>query len=592
MSNSIARATIVHCNNERPSTAVAVRSFPSKIGTQHHERLAVVYVRQSTYQQVVRHQESTRLQYGLQGYATIVGWADDRIVVIDDELGKSGTTAEGRPGFQRLVAEVGLNHVGIILGVEMSRLARCCKDWHQLLEVCAIFGTLIADQDGIYDPSQYNDRLLLGLKGTMSEAELHVLKQRMLQGKLAKARRGELGALLPAGYVRRPSGDVVKDNDEQVQSVIHTVFAQFMSLGTVDGVLRYLVANGVHFPVRATTGVNKGDVTWRRPNRMTLINMLHHPMYAGAYVYGRRRTDPRRQRPGRPWTGRTSTPEEQWHAFLRDRVPADITWEQYEANKAQLASNRAFAKGLVRHGHAMLSGLIVCGRCGYRMSPTMATKHVRYSCHRERTDYAGPTCQSLTGRQLDALVVDLAMQALAPAALEVSMTVTNDNEAEHTRIGQAWKPKLERVQYEAQRALRQYNVVEPENRLVARTVERALEEKLAEQRKLQDEYRRFQIRRPSRLSAEDLAAIRSLAADIPSLWASPTTTNGDRQTILRQLVDAFIVTVHGESEKVTVDVRWIGCSTTTAHFFPPFPRITQLPPHPTLTPHLLKFKHP
>jgi DNA invertase Pin-like site-specific DNA recombinase len=570
--------------------ALSARALPSKIGTHHHERLAVVYVRQSTYQQLVRHQESTRLQYGLQAHAANLGWPEDRILVIDEDLGKSGANAEGRPGFQRLVAEVGLNHVGIILGVEMSRLARSCKDWHQLLEVCAIFGTLIADQDGIYDPSQYNDRLLLGLKGTMSEAELHVLKQRMLQGKLAKARRGELGALLPAGYVRRPSGEIIRDNDEQVQNVINTVFTQFTLLGTIDGVLRYLVANGIQFPVRAKTGTNKGDLTWRRPNRMTLFNMMHHPMYAGAYVYGRRRTDPRRKRPGRPSTGRTTTPEEQWYAFLRDRVPAYITWDQYEANRAQLASNRAFAKGVVRHGHALLSGLIVCGRCGYRMSPSMSTKYVRYSCHRERTDYGGPACQSLTGSQLDALVTDLVMRALAPAALEVSMKVTNDIEAEHLRLEQVWKQKLERAEYESHRALRQYNVVEPENRLVARVVERALEEKLAEQRKLEDEYRRFQVNRASRLSAEDLAAIRSLAADIPSLWASPTTTDGDRQTILRQLVDAVIVTVHGESEKVTVAVQWIGGSKTTNELVRPVARISQLSTHRELTARILELR--
>jgi DNA invertase Pin-like site-specific DNA recombinase len=590
MSESNGKAQLVRSTNDGPRAALAVRALPSKIGTQHHERLAVVYVRQSTYQQVVRHQESTRLQYGLHGYATNLGWPDDRILVIDDDLGKSGATAEGRPGFQRLVAEVGLNHVGIILGIEMSRLARSCKDWHQLLEVCAIFGTLIADQDGIYDPSQYNDRLLLGLKGTMSEAELHVLKQRMLQGKLAKARRGELGTLLPTGYVRRPSGEIVKDMDEQVQSVIKTIFSQFMAIGTVDGVLRYLVANGIQFPVRATTGTNKGDVTWRRPNRMTLINMLHHPMYAGSYVFGRRRIDPRRKRPGKPWTGRTSTPEAQWHAFLRDHVPAYITWEQYEANKAQLASNRAFAKGIVRRGHAMLSGLIVCGRCGYRMSPSMATKYVRYTCHRERTDYAGPACQSLTGSQLDALVTDLVMQALAPAALEVSMKVTNDIEAAHHRLDQVWKQRLERAQYQAERALRQYNVVEPENRLVARTVERALEEKLAEQRKLEDEYRRFQSSRASRLTDEDLASIRSLAEDIPSLWVSPTTTNGDRQTILRQLVDAVIVTVHGESEKVTAEIHWIGGNKTKSDFIRPVARISQLSTHQELTNRILELR--
>ena len=275
-----------------------------KVQPWHWERLAVVYVRQSTLQQVLDHQESTRLQYGLTERAVELGWAEAQVLVIDDDLGKSGTSVAGRPGFQRLVAEVSLDRVGLILGVEMSRLARSCADWYQLLEVCALFGTLLADVDGVYDPTQFNDRLLLGLKGTMSEAELHIMQQRLRQGLLAKARRGELALVPPLGYVRRSDGTLVLDPDEQVQQVVRLIFRTFAELGTVNAVLRYLVAHQIQIGLRESTGPTRGEVVWRRPNRVTLQNLLKHPLYAGAYVYGRRRVDPRRKQAGRPETGR------------------------------------------------------------------------------------------------------------------------------------------------------------------------------------------------------------------------------------------------------------------------------------------------
>jgi DNA invertase Pin-like site-specific DNA recombinase len=253
-----------------------------KIQGHHQDRLAIVYIRQSTLQQVERHGESTKLQYGLVEKAYHFGWPKDRVVVIDDDLGRSGSNAEGRPGFQRLVAEVGLDRVGMILGIEISRLARSCRDWYQLLEVCSLFRTLIADTDGIYDPASYNDRLLLGLKGTMSEAELHVLKQRMVEGKKAKARRGELGMQLPRGYIKRPSGEIIKDPDEQVQSTIQLVFDLFDQFSTVNAVLKYLVKNNIKMPDRERLGLQKGDLKWNRPNRPTLSNLLHNPIYAGA----------------------------------------------------------------------------------------------------------------------------------------------------------------------------------------------------------------------------------------------------------------------------------------------------------------------
>jgi len=316
-----------------------------KVQAEHRDRLAEVYVRQSTPQQVLDHQESTRLQYGLRTQAQELGWAPDRVLVIDDDLGRSGTSVQGRLGFQRLVSEVSLDHVGIILGIEISRLARSCADFCQLLELCALFGTLIADGDGIYDPGQYNDRLLLGLKGTMSEAELHIMQQRMRQGVLAKARRGKLIAGVPTGYVRRPSGEVILDPDEQVQHVIRLIFRKFDELGTPGtlwvSVLRYLVQQQIQLGIRVRSGPDVGELEWRRPNRRTLQNLLKHPIYAGAYAYGRRQVDPHRKVPGRPASGRVIVERAAWVALINDQMPAYISWEQYERNLAQLEANRA-----------------------------------------------------------------------------------------------------------------------------------------------------------------------------------------------------------------------------------------------------------
>jgi DNA invertase Pin-like site-specific DNA recombinase len=297
-----------------------------KIRPWHLDRAAVVYVRQSTPQQVADHQESTARQYALADRAAGLGWPRDRVVVIDDDLGRSGQSVEGRPGFQRLLAVVALDRVGLILALEMSRLARSCRDWHQLLELCARFRTLLADADGLYDPTDHNDRLLLGLHGMMSEAELHVLKERMYQGKLNKARRGDLLGVPPIGYVRTPAGEWAIDPDEQVQMTVRLIFDRFDREATLHGLLRYLVHHKIRIPVRPHFGPGRGELDWRRPNRATLQNLLHHPAYAGAYRFGHRPTDPRRKQPGRPNTGRLIRRPEECLVLIRDRLPAYITW--------------------------------------------------------------------------------------------------------------------------------------------------------------------------------------------------------------------------------------------------------------------------
>lgn len=535
-----------------------------KIQRRHCERLAMVYIRQSTVQQIERHQESTRLQYALVDRAVQFGWTRDAIVVIDDDLGRSGATIEGRLGFQRLVAEVGLGNVGLVLGVEMSRLARSCRDWHQLLEICALFDTLIADVDGVYDPGNYNDRLLLGLKGTMSEAELHILKSRMLAGRRAKAQRGELGKPVPMGYARRPSGEVGLDPDEQAQATIRLVFALFERFRTVGGVMRHLVEHAIKMPVRVRNGSRKGELEWHRVNRQSLYNLFGNPIYAGAYVYGLRPTDRRRQKPGRPATGRRPSRVEHAEVFLPDRLPAYISWEQYERNRSQLRSNMPDRTGPTRAGSALLSGLLICGRCGLRMTAQYNNNgHTgRYSCQSMKGSYGEPFCQSLKAAPLDGLVTRVILQAIEPAALEASLAIASDLEAERAALDLHWQQRRERACYSVERARRQYDAVEPENRLVARTLERAWEDALAEQARLDAEHERFRREQPSAPSPAELAAIRSMARDLPAIWRADTTTQADRQTITRMLIERVLVEIVNGSEQVRVECHWHGGNRT------------------------------
>lgn len=557
-----------------------------KLQAHHRARLAVVYVRQSTLQQVLDHQESTRIQYNLVEQAESLGWKPERVLTIDEDLGKSGSSAEGRLGFQRLVTEVGLNHVGLILGVEMSRLARCSKDWHQLLEICALFGTLIADLDGIYDPSQYNDRLLLGLKGTMSEAELHILKQRMVQGKLNKAKRGELGFSVPIGYVRRPSGEIQFDPDEQVQQVVKLIFRKFEALGTLNAVLRYLVKHHIQVGVRVQSGVNKGDLEWRRPNRPTLQNLLKSPVYAGAYAYGRKQIDGRRKTIEHPYSGLVVKPMEEWLVLIKDHHPAYISWAQYQQHLAQLKANqtRADELGLARSGRSLLSGLLVCGRCGCRMTVQYhrQSSHHRYICSREMSGYGGKVCQCLAGSCLDEYVTDQVLSALKPAALELSLAAAAQLETDRLELDKLWQQRLERAGFEADRAQRHYQRVEPENRLVARQLAQAWETKLETQQQLQEEYERYRFQQPKSLSETEQQSIRNLAESLPRLWSADTTTNAQRKEIIRQVIHQIIVTVEGKSEKVHASIEWTGGAVGQADLVRPVAKWTQLSYYPQL----------
>ncbi len=533
-----------------------------KLRAWHLDRSAFVYVRQSTPQQVIDHQESTARQYALADRAVTLGWTRDRITTIDDDLGKSGQSIEGRPGFQRLLAEVALDHVGLILGLEMSRLARSNRDWHQLLELCARFRVLLADAEAIYDPSDHNDRLLLGLHGMMSEAELHVLKERMYQGKLNKARRGALMGIPPIGYLRLVSGEWVIDPDEQVQAAVRLIFDQFDREATLHGLLRYLVHHGVKIPVRPAGGPNRGELEWRRPNRATLSNLLHHPSYAGAYRFGHRPTDPRRKQPGRPTTGKLIRRPEECLVLIRDRLPAYITWDRFQANQERLDANRARhdRPGAPRQGASLLSGLLRCGRCGQRMCVRYSGAKNRhsYNCSRTTSSYGDPLCQSLSGPVLDEVIAGRILVAVEPAALEASLAAVAGVERERAELARHWQLRRERAAHEVDRAARQYQACEPENRMVGRELERRWEESLKSQRQLEDEYERWRRTAPGRLSGDDEQAIRGLAADLPAVWRSATTTPAERQRIARLLIEQVKVSVDKASERVDVELHWVG----------------------------------
>lgn len=553
--------------------------FADKILARHRDRQAMVYVRQSTARQVLQNQESTKLQYALAERACQLGWRREQVVVIDDDLGRSAASARDRPGFQRLVAEVGLGHVGLVLGIDVSRLARSCRDWHQLLEICALFDTLIADADGVYDATGFNDRLLLGLKGTMSEAELHVLKARMHEGRCAKARRGELVIGLPRGYVLRPSGEVALDPDEQVRSTIRLVFDVFERRRSVRGVLRYLVEHAIQLPDRVRSGAHKGEVRWNRPNHATLGDMLRHPAYAGAYVYGRRRMDARAQRPSQPHSGRHFLRDPaQWTVLRQDCWPAYIDWQTYTRNQAQMAANRLGHDGVPRGGPALLAGLIRCGQCGHRMAVGYHNngREARYLCNHLATTFGDPRCQSVSAQPVDGAVAELILATLTPSAIEVSLQLAEDLELERLAQHRQWRQRQERAAYETALARRRYEAVDPQNRLVARTLERDWEAALAAEQALQAEHDRALAQQPLPLQAAEKAAIQSLAKDIPALWHASTTSAADRQAIARLVLEQVVVRVERNSEHVELECHWAGRQRTRHEVIRTVQRFEQL----------------
>jgi DNA invertase Pin-like site-specific DNA recombinase len=568
------------------STATPVPSPPSvslsrtnspKVLPGHLEKLAIVYVRQSSPAQVLEHRESTARQYGFADQAVVFGWPRERVLIIDEDLGKSGRTAEGRSGFQRLITEVTLNHVGMVLGLEMSRLARSSKDWHAFFEMCAVFGTLIADADGVYDGNDPNDRLLLGLKGIMSEMELHIMRNRLEHGRDNKAQRGELFVSVPLGYVILPTGEVDFDPDEQARDVIRLIFDKFDELGTLYGLFHWLIRHEIKLPIRPQAGAKKGQLDWRRPSISTLANVLAHPIYAGAYSFGRQSTDLKRKLS--PTKYRPRVPMEQWKVLHKDRLPAYITWEHYLQNRERIKQNRnrSDCQGAPRSGVTLLSGLLVCGNCGRRMQ-TLYHAHgkAQYNCHLRELTGIESHCPGLAARAVDGLVAQQVLRALEPAAVELSIRAQADIEQDRKRLEKHWRQRRQRASYETELAERRYQAVDPENRLVAGTLEKRWEELLVQKTQIQEEYDRFLSQTPISLSPEERARITALTSDIPALWNRPGTTNIDRKQIVRCLVERVTVHVSHGSELAGVTIHWAGGYESQHEIVRPVRRYEQL----------------
>ena len=534
----------------------------SKITDVHRGRRAIVYVRQSTPTQVEQNAESRARQYALRERAIELGWAPAAVSVVDEDLGRSGASTEGRIGFRELAAEVGLGQVGIVLALEVSRFARSSADWHQLLDLCALTGTLIADSDGIYAPSEFNDRLLLGLKGTMSEAELHLIRARLNGGLRNKAERGELVQNLPVGLDRDEEERIVLCADEQVRHAIGRVFELWRRLGSARQVVRELVAEGQELPRR---NVGERRVRWRRAGYSAVHDFLTNPAYAGAFVFGRTRQEKALDGEGRVRRRTRELPIEEWSVCIPDHHPGYVSWDSYLATRRRLRSNvrpKGEGGGAAREGGALLQGLVRCGRCGRRMQVAYSGRDgnaPRYACVRGRDMHAtGGACQSLGGMRLERAVAGAFLESVTPAGVRASAEAVGEIERQHAERLAGQRLALERAEFEAERARRQFDACEPEHRLVARTLEGRLEEALAtaegERRRLAE----LEQRRPEPLSPSERRALVRLAHELPKLWEAPSTTARDRKELLRVLIEEVVVTVREEPRRAELEVIWEG----------------------------------
>jgi DNA invertase Pin-like site-specific DNA recombinase len=541
-------------------------SSQGKITERHRQRRAVVYVRQSSLGQLERNTESTARQYALRERAVALGWPAASITVVDEDTGRSGATTHGRLGFKELVADVGLGNVGLILALEVSRFARSSTDWHQLIDLCALTGTLIADSDGIYAPGDFNDRLLLGLKGTMSEAELHLIRARLDGGLRNKAARGELVMHLPAGFDRDEGDRIVLCADEQVRHAIERVFECWRRAGSARQVVGELIADGQKLPRRS---VGDRRVRWVRASYGAVHKLLTNPVYAGAFVFGRTRQEKRVDADGQLHVRTLEVPIEEWSVCLPDHHPGYVRWEEYLANRERLRANvrpRGEGGGAAREGGALLQGLLRCGRCGRRMQVAYSGnggRCVRYACvrgfHLHGTE---ATCQTLGGGRLDKAVAATFLEAVTPAGVAASSGAIAELTEQHDGRLAGQGLALERAEFQAQRAERQFDACEPENRLVARTLERKLEEALAGVAREQRTLAALEHARPAPLTPAEREALTRLARDLPRLWAAKTTTDRDRKELLRALISETVVTVKRPENIAEIEIFWEGGART------------------------------
>lgn len=537
----------------------------SKVTADHLKRNAYLYVRQSTIRQVFENTESTKRQYALRQRAVVLGWPLERIIVIDDDQGQSGVSAENRKGFQQLVAEVGMGHAGIVLGLEVSRLARNNSDWHRLLEICALTGTLILDEDGVYDPTHFNDRLLLGLKGTMSEAELHVIKARLQGGIRSKARRGELRTPLPVGFVYDSDGHVVLDPDQQVQQALHTFFQAYHRTGSATAAVKYFRRQGLSFPSRPRCGLNKGQLHWGPLVHSQALGILHKPRYAGVFTFGRSRVY--KTADGR--VNQKILPQDQWHTLLLNTHPGYITWEQYQQNQQHLrecaqAHGQDRRKSPPGEGPALLQGLVVCGICGQRMTVRYNARKrsvkPRYLCQRHGIEHAKKDCQSIQGAVIDEAIGELLVQMVEPMTLEAAFAVQEELQSRLEEADRLRKQQVERAHYEADLARHRYMQVDPRNRLVADSLEANWNDKLRALAETQEQYERQRQEDRVMLDEKTKAQILSLVTDFPRLWRDPKTPDRERKRMVRLMIEDVTLT---QAEQITAHVRCRGGATHT-----------------------------
>ena len=543
-----------------------------KVKAAHLQRNAYLYIRQSTLRQVFENSESTKRQYALRQKAVALGWPEDRIIVIDTDLGQSGASAADREGFQRLVTEVSMGRAGIVLGLEVSRLARNSTDWHRLLEICALTQALILDEDGVYDPAHFNDRLLLGLKGTMSEAELHVLRARLQGGILNKARRGELVIRPPIGLIYSSEGRLVLDPDKQVQDAVRLLFETFRRTGSAMATVRTFRRQNLLFPRRVHWGPQTGDLVWGVLGLSQVLRILHNPRYAGAFVYGRSRT--RKTVDGDLQI--IHVPKEEWDTLIPGAHASYISWEDYEQNQRRLresaqAMGRDRRKSPAREGPALLQGLILCGRCGERMTVRYHSREGRlwpeYLCQRDGIEHARPKCQQIPGAGIDQAIGELLVEAVSPVALEVALSVQQELQCRIEEADRLRQKQVERAQYEADLARRRYMRVDPDNRLVADSLEAEWNSKLHTLSETQQERERQREQDRKVLSEPQRAAILALATDFPALWRDPNTPDRERKRMIRLLLEDITLL---RGEQITLHIRFKGGATKTLTL--PLPR--------------------
>lgn len=541
-----------------------------KVTARHLTRSAYLYIRQSTLHQVHEHTEGRRRQYDLSARARALGWGEEQIIVVDSDQGQSGSTAD-RIGFQKLVSEVGLGHAGLVMGLEVSRLARNSADWHRLLEICALTDTLILDEDGLYSPSHFNDRLLLGLKGTMSEAELHVMRARLQGGLLNKARRGELNIPLPIGFVYDEQSRVCLDPDVQVQEAIRTLFATFPRVGSALGTAKAFRQENILFPHRtpARGPRHQTPVVWKDLAVDTVLRMLHNPRYAGIYCYGRTRQY-------RTPQGRyvcQKRPAEEWFAWIPDAHEGYISQREYEENLRRLAENAraigADRRRPPREGPALLQGLVLCGQCG----PKMGVHYHRrleelvpgYVCARKEE----PGCQVVHGKTVDEAVGELLVELMSPMTIEVSLSVQQELAERFEQAEQLRRKQVERARYEADLARQRFLQVDPNNRLVAASLEAEWNEKLKLLTAAEEEFERRLAEDRKPFDAEQQAKIQSLVSDFSQLWNDPKTPARERKRMVRLLIED--VTLSREDREITAKIRFRGGATRVLSLAAPLP---------------------